>query len=53
MEVQAVWKPAGDREGSILDIRYFRPKDAGLREKGSSGGRKKPAAPNRTRKRKR
>jgi uncharacterized OB-fold protein len=25
MRVKAVWKPAGDRRGSVLDIRYFRP----------------------------
>ena len=25
MRVQAVWKPPRQREGSILDIRYFRP----------------------------
>jgi uncharacterized OB-fold protein len=25
MKVQAVWKPAEEREGSILDVRYFRP----------------------------
>jgi len=25
MRVRAVWKPARQREGSILDIRYFRP----------------------------
>jgi uncharacterized OB-fold protein len=25
MRVQAVWKPAGEREGSILDIKYFKP----------------------------
>jgi uncharacterized OB-fold protein len=25
MKVKAVWKPAGEREGSILDIRYFKP----------------------------
>jgi len=25
MKVQAVWKPAPEREGSILDIVYFRP----------------------------
>jgi uncharacterized OB-fold protein len=25
MRVQAVWKPAEEREGSILDIRYFKP----------------------------
>lgn len=53
MEVEAVWKPAGEREGSILDIRYFRPQDPGLREKGSARGRRKAAAPKRTRKRKR
>jgi uncharacterized OB-fold protein len=28
MKVQAVWKPATEREGSILDIRYFKPIDA-------------------------
>ena len=30
MEVEAVWKPQEEREGSILDIRYFRPRDAKL-----------------------
>ena len=25
MNVEAVWKPASEREGSITDIRYFRP----------------------------
>jgi uncharacterized OB-fold protein len=25
MRVQAAWKPPEKREGSILDIRYFRP----------------------------
>jgi len=25
MKVEAVWKPAQDREGAITDIRYFRP----------------------------
>jgi uncharacterized OB-fold protein len=25
MKVKAVWKPADEREGSILDIRYFEP----------------------------
>ena len=25
MRVEAVWKPAQEREGSITDIRYFRP----------------------------
>lgn len=28
MKVKAVWKPAGEREGSILDIRHFRPFDS-------------------------
>jgi uncharacterized OB-fold protein len=31
MAVEAVWKPPDQRTGSILDIRYFRPRDAGLR----------------------
>jgi uncharacterized OB-fold protein len=31
MAVEAVWKPVGDRTGSILDIAYFRPS-------GGSGG---------------
>jgi uncharacterized protein len=31
MPVEAVWKPEGERTGSILDIRYFRPRDAALR----------------------
>jgi uncharacterized OB-fold protein len=26
MEVEAVWKPAGERTGSILDISHFRPR---------------------------
>lgn len=26
MEVEAVWKPESDREGSILDIQHFRPR---------------------------
>jgi hypothetical protein len=25
MKVQAVWKPPAEREGSILDIKHFRP----------------------------
>jgi uncharacterized OB-fold protein len=29
MEVEAVWKPAGERSGSILDIEYFRPRGGG------------------------
>lgn len=28
MKVKAVWKPAEERQGSILDIRYFRPFDS-------------------------
>jgi hypothetical protein len=28
MKVKAVWKPAEEREGSILDIRHFRPFDS-------------------------
>ncbi|MGH2692281.1 MAG: Zn-ribbon domain-containing OB-fold protein [Actinomycetota bacterium] len=32
LEVEAVWKPEGEREGSILDIRYFRPRDASARK---------------------
>jgi uncharacterized OB-fold protein len=34
LKVEAVWRPAKEREGSILDIRYFRPRDAALRVKG-------------------
>jgi uncharacterized OB-fold protein len=26
MTVEAVWKPVGERTGSILDIAYFRPR---------------------------
>jgi uncharacterized protein len=43
MEVEAVWKPADQRAGSILDIRHFRPRDPSLRKKSPSGGRKKQA----------
>ena len=32
-EVEAVWKPRAQREGSILDIQYFRPRDPKLRRK--------------------
>jgi uncharacterized OB-fold protein len=28
MEVEAVWRPRNEREGSILDIAYFRPRTA-------------------------
>ena len=31
MEVEAVWKPASDRAGTILDIIYFRPLEPELR----------------------
>jgi uncharacterized protein len=31
MEVEAVWKPADQRTGSILDIEYFRPREESLR----------------------
>ena len=43
MEVEAVWKPEDEREGSILDIRYFRPRAAAER-KGAKrpAGKKKP-----------
>lgn len=29
MKVEAVWKPVGERTGSILDIAYFRPRRDG------------------------
>jgi uncharacterized OB-fold protein len=29
LRVEAVWRPAGEREGAITDIRYFRPVDGG------------------------
>jgi uncharacterized OB-fold protein len=31
MGVEAVWRPEREREGSILDIGYFRPRDTALR----------------------
>lgn len=39
---EAVWKPRDGREGSITDIRYFRPvaSDDGGRELGAACGRK-------------
>ncbi len=48
LEVEAVWKPEGEREGSILDIRYFRPRDPSA-QKGSKRamGRKKASTPRR------
>jgi hypothetical protein len=49
MEVEAVWKPEGEREGSILDIRYFRPRQASLRRGPKRAtGRKKPGARKKT-----
>ena len=45
MEVEAVWKPEGEREGSILDIRYFRPRQARLRKsRAPRAGKKAPRA---------
>ena len=45
MDVEAVWKPEGEREGSILDIRYFRPREAKLRSsKAPRAGKKAPRA---------
>ncbi|MGH2712001.1 MAG: Zn-ribbon domain-containing OB-fold protein [Actinomycetota bacterium] len=45
LEVEAVWKPEGEREGSILDIQYFRPRDASARKGAKSAtGRKKTSA---------
>jgi uncharacterized OB-fold protein len=40
LEVEAVWKPQADREGSILDIEYFRPRDPKLRRKRAGAARK-------------
>ena len=36
MEVEAVWRPVGERTGSILDLAYFRPRPGG-----SSGERER------------
>ena len=41
MRVQAVWKPAAEREGSILDIAYWAPIDRGGRK---AKGKRSPAA---------
>jgi hypothetical protein len=54
MEVEAVWKPEAEREGSILDIRYFRPSETALRRgsrrgSGKKTSRKKASARKRTR----
>jgi hypothetical protein len=35
MKVEAVWRPMGERTGSILDIAYFRPRQG---DPGGSGG---------------
>jgi uncharacterized OB-fold protein len=40
LEVEAVWKPPADREGSILDIEYFRPRDPKLRRRKRGAARK-------------
>ena len=37
MEVEAVWKPAEERAGSILDIAHFRPGDPALRRERGRG----------------
>jgi uncharacterized OB-fold protein len=43
MDVEAVWKPEGEREGSILDIRYFRPRERKLRASGAPrAGKREP-----------
>jgi len=39
MEVEAVWKPAAERQGLITDIRYWRPRKGAAPPK--SGGRSK------------
>jgi uncharacterized OB-fold protein len=39
MAVEAVWKPAGEREGSILDIRHWRPTQRGPRSSMLLAGR--------------
>jgi len=41
MEVEAVWRPEPEREGSILDILYFRPRDAALRKGARQTAKKK------------
>lgn len=44
LEVEAVWKPKARREGSILDIEYFRPRDPDLRGTSSEPTRKRSRA---------
>ncbi len=45
LEVEAVWRPEEKREGSILDIQYFRPRDAGLQTGGRRRGRRQAKPP--------
>jgi uncharacterized protein len=45
MKVRAVWKPAGEREGSILDIAYWAPVSGGAKPKRSAPKRSGKAAP--------
>lgn len=45
MRVRAVWKPATEREGSILDIRYFEPAEAVRRVKSRAKAGQKARAP--------
>jgi len=33
MKVEAVWRPKGERQGAITDIRYFRPLRGGAQRK--------------------
>jgi uncharacterized OB-fold protein len=44
LEVEAVWKPEAKREGSILDIEYFRPRDPTLRPRAGKPIRKRAGA---------
>jgi uncharacterized OB-fold protein len=45
MEVEAVWKPEEEREGSILDIRYFRPRNPARRSgQRRASGRRAPGS---------
>ncbi len=45
LEIEAVWKPEDEREGSILDIMYFRPRDESLRTGGRRKGRRQASPP--------
>jgi uncharacterized OB-fold protein len=53
LEVEAVWKPERERQGSILDIVYFRPSDASLRTGGREKGRRQAKPPARRPRRRR